>query len=313
MSVADVEAALVGDDITLNCSATGDSPLVYQWTMQGSSTILNSDNTTGILALMDITASDFGTYVCEVSNDLTTSSANTSLELASKFWLETLELLSMGCFNSLLAVPTASPGENTTIVEGETLTLVATFEFNLALETISWTRDGVQLESGSGGATITNTDLDPPNATSTLTRSSISRSSGSGAYVVNATNRAGSETSTFNVDVFCKYRATFSLALSVCVFCVVYVDPPDVSVSATQLRLPVNGSTTLTCTVVSSNPTDFTLQWTLTNTSDVTITLNQTLQLSNIRVDQFGTYTCNVTNSASLSGQADITIEQGGT
>ena len=221
VSVADVEAALVGDDITLNCSATGDSPLVYKWTMQGSSTILNSDNTTGILTLMDITASDFGTYVCEVSNDLATSSANTSLELASKFWLETLELLSMGCFNSLLAVPTASPGENTTIVEGETLTLTATFQFNLALENISWTREGVQLESGSGGATITNTDLDPPNATSTLTRSSISRSSGSGAYVVNATNRAGSVTSTFNVDVFCKYRATFSLALSVCVFCVV--------------------------------------------------------------------------------------------
>ena len=80
--MADVEAALVGDDITLNCSATGDSPLVYQWTMQGSSTILNSDNTTGILALMDITASDFGTYVCEVSNYLGMATSDVILEEA---------------------------------------------------------------------------------------------------------------------------------------------------------------------------------------------------------------------------------------
>ena len=50
--------------------------------MQGSSTILNSDNTTGILALMDITASDFGTYVCEVSNDLGMATSDVLLEEA---------------------------------------------------------------------------------------------------------------------------------------------------------------------------------------------------------------------------------------
>ena len=77
-----VDPAIAGDNITLNCSATGDSPLVYQWTMQGSSTVLNSDNTTGILALMDITASDFGTYVCEVSNDLGMATSDVILEEA---------------------------------------------------------------------------------------------------------------------------------------------------------------------------------------------------------------------------------------
>ena len=91
-------------------------------------------------------------------------------------------------------------------------------------------------------------------------------------------------------------------------------DPPEVSVSATRTRLPVNESTTLTCSVTSSNPSDFTLVWTLTSTNGST-TINstdQTLEVANIGEDDFGTYTCNVTNSAGLSGVASITIEQGG-
>ena len=38
----------------------------------------------------------------------------------------------------------------------------------------------------------------------------------------------------------------------------------------------------------------------------------QTLIVSNIEEDEFGAYTCNVTNSAGLSETAEITIEQGG-
>ena len=86
------------------------------------------------------------------------------------------------------------------------------------------------------------------------------------------------------------------------------------NVLATRTRLLVNGSTTLNCTVTSSNPSNFTLVWTLTTTSgSTTITsTNQTLVLSSVGEDEFGTYTCNVTNSAGLSGTADITIEIGG-
>ena len=107
-------------------------------------------------------------------------------------------------FSLALAISTSSSVENITVVEGETLELMAVFEFNLILNSISWERDGALLQSGSDGVTVTNTDLDPPNATSTLRETDIRRSSGIISYVANATSRAGSTTVTFNVDIFCK-------------------------------------------------------------------------------------------------------------
>ena len=55
--------------------------------------------------------------------------------------------------------------------------------------------------------------------------------------------------------------------------------------------------------------------WTLTNTNNITTTLDETGQIlvvTNIEENDFGTYTCNVTNSAGLSATAEITIEEGG-
>ena len=52
--------------------------------MEGSTTVLNSDNTTGELILTNLMESDFGTYVCEVSNALQTNNASINLEQASK-------------------------------------------------------------------------------------------------------------------------------------------------------------------------------------------------------------------------------------
>ena len=95
-----------------------------------------------------------------------------------------------------------------------------------------------------------------------------------------------------------------------------HTDPPEVTVIATRTRLLVNQSTTLNCSVTSSNPSDVTVAWSLTNMSGVVAVLSvteQTLIVSNIEEDEFGTYTCNVTNSAGLSETAEITIEQGGT
>ena len=84
VSIDDVEAALPGDNVTLTCNATGDTPLTYQWTMQGSTDSLNTDNTTGILTLTDITMNDFGTYTCTVSNALGSTASDVTLEQASK-------------------------------------------------------------------------------------------------------------------------------------------------------------------------------------------------------------------------------------
>ena len=89
-------------------------------------------------------------------------------------------------------------------MEGETLELMVPVEFNLALASITWTQDGATLVSGTDRVTVENSDLDPPNATSTLTRTDVDRSSDGGVYVLTATNRAGSARATFTVDVFCK-------------------------------------------------------------------------------------------------------------
>ena len=84
------------------------------------------------------------------------------------------------------------------------LEVMVTIESNLVLDSITWEEDGIMLENGTDRVTIVNSDLDPPTATSILTRTNISRSSDGGLYVVTAANRAGAVNTTFNVDVLCK-------------------------------------------------------------------------------------------------------------
>ena len=77
-----VDPAVPGDNVTLNCTATGDTPLVYQWTTEGSTTVIDSDNATGTLELADIQENQFGTYVCTVTNDLGVATNEVILEQA---------------------------------------------------------------------------------------------------------------------------------------------------------------------------------------------------------------------------------------
>ena len=80
VSIDEVNPLIPGENVTLNCSATGDRPLTYQWTMQA---ILNSDNSTGILNLTGIGESDFTAYTCTVSNTLGSDESNITLEQGS--------------------------------------------------------------------------------------------------------------------------------------------------------------------------------------------------------------------------------------
>ena len=87
------------------------------------------------------------------------------------------------------------------------------------------------------------------------------------------------------------------------------------TVTATSSRIALGQSTDLTCSITRSVPSNYTIEWTLTNTDDVTTTLSdteETLVITDIAEDEFGVYICTVTNSANLSGSANITIEQGG-
>ena len=107
-----------------------------------------------------------------------------------------------------------------------------------------------------------------------------------------------------------------------CVKCIVHdcarvfvTVPPEVTVTATQTRIAEGQSTTLTCSIIANNPSDPNITWSFTDTSGTTTILSgetgQTLQLSNIAEDEFGTYTCNARNPQGQSGTGDITIEQG--
>ena len=70
MTIATIEPVVPGDNVTLNCSATGDTPLTYQWTTEGNETIINTDTSTGILTLIHLMEDQYGTYICNVSNVL---------------------------------------------------------------------------------------------------------------------------------------------------------------------------------------------------------------------------------------------------
>ena len=80
----EVDPAVPGDNVTLQCSATGDTPFTYQWTMQGSTEVLNSDTSMGRLKLLEIKESQFGTYICSVSNALGIGASNVTIEQASE-------------------------------------------------------------------------------------------------------------------------------------------------------------------------------------------------------------------------------------
>ncbi|CAI8053582.1 hypothetical protein GBAR_LOCUS29303 [Geodia barretti] len=191
VSIANIETAVAGDDVTLNCTATGDTPLVYQWTIEGSTTVLNSDNTTGTLELADIQENQFGTYVCTVTNDLGMATSEVILEQA--------------------VAPTAGNNTTLTFSVGDDLVLMAVFsDFNLELDSIVWTQNSSI--SLMDGVTISNTALSPPSASSTLTRPGITGVSYGGKYTATASNRAGSSSTTFTVHIIIM-RVQFQLRL----------------------------------------------------------------------------------------------------
>ena len=100
------------------------------------------------------------------------------------------------------------------------MSLTASFsDFNLALDEIVWTQNSsLPLVDGVGGFTIANSDLSGPSVTSTLTRPGITGVSYAGTYVATASNRAGSNSTSFSVDITGKklfiYRLLFMIFVS---------------------------------------------------------------------------------------------------
>ena len=87
--------------------------------------------------------------------------------------------------------------------------------------------------------------------------------------------------------------------------------PPEVEVTATLTRVAVGNSTTLTCTVSRSIPVDsYTYKWVHNNS--ITLSENSSMLTINVLSESdFGTYRCEVTNSAGLSGSKMAAIGLG--
>ena len=88
-------------------------------------------------------------------------------------------------------------------VVGTSLSLtVNVTEFNLDIDSVTWTRNGSDIENGTDGYTITNISLSDPPSMIVLTRDNVtSPVEDSGDYSVTVANPAGSDMSTFNVTV----------------------------------------------------------------------------------------------------------------
>jgi len=84
VNIATIDPVVPESNVTLNCSATGDTPLTYQWTMEGNDTTINTDTSTGMLTLTNVTEDQFGTYICNVSNALGDGVSNITVVQASK-------------------------------------------------------------------------------------------------------------------------------------------------------------------------------------------------------------------------------------
>ena len=81
-------------------------------------------------------------------------------------------------------------------------------------------------------------------------------------------------------------------------------------VTADRTRVGLGGILTLSCAVTRTNPeTDGNYVWTSPSGTVTNRTLN-TLEVTFSTIQDLGTYTCNVTNTAGVSGTGNLTIEQ---
>ncbi len=86
---------------------------------------------------------------------------------------------------------------------------------------------------------------------------------------------------------------------------------PEVVVTADRIRVGLDDTVTLSCAVTRTNPeTDGNYEWTSPSGNVLSETSN-TLEVTFSDIQDFGTYTCDVTNTANVSGTGNLTIGQG--
>ena len=87
---------------------------------------------------------------------------------------------------------------------------------------------------------------------------------------------------------------------------------PEVELTASDLKVGLGGSTTLLCNVTRTNPgITGVYVWRNENTGTFLSEQSDNLQVTLSTANDFGTYSCTVTNSAGEVGTGNLTITQG--
>ena len=223
--------------------------------------------------------------------------------------------------------PTAGSDESVIFSVGDELVLMAEFsDFNLEIDSIVWTQNSfISLEDGTNGTTITNTDLGPPSANSTLTRSSITGVSYGGTYSATASNRAGSSSANFTVEITSKNRKILRLYVKMSFICVV---GPDVLSQPESYRFNETTEAELICMASGIPPVviywqfegenitdgpDYTSSSVIELRDDVYLTTS-VLTITSVKRSDVGTYTCVAANGVqpddSVTASLDVNCKQ---
>ena len=90
--------------------------------------------------------------------------------------------------------------------------------------------------------------------------------------------------------------------------------PPEVILVASHLKVSLGGSTTLSCNVTRTNPGiagPGAYIWRNENAGATLSEQSDSILVTLLAVNDFGTYSCTVTNSAGEVGRGNVTITQG--
>lgn len=184
-----------GDNLTLDCGATGNPSPTVLW-FKDSDPLPNngriSVSPNGLLTFTSLYSTDEGSYTCIVSNSVGSTSANTVLTVLGKSFPQ-LHSVVCSCGSCPLVIPVIHAGiVMVTVDEGDTAVLDCNATGN-PIPTVSWFHFSSPVPV-PGDTRIRQADND------SLIVTDVSADD-EGVYVCEASNIAGSETATLELSV----------------------------------------------------------------------------------------------------------------
>ena len=174
-----------------------------------------------------------------------------------------------------VALTVAAPNTTVTVVEGEDVDILCLASANpLPTSPIAWIFNGIST-SFSQTDTIENKTAYIPrdgtfsfsegNITSTLHITAAVYPTNDGVYMCSSTSDTTTLSGSITVEV--QGRISHEVYYSPIIILHTLTVPPEVTLSATSSRIALGQSTNLTCSITRSVPSNYTIEWTLSNTN----------------------------------------------